>query len=206
MNEIKRWYENAIEAEVTYQLPYYENIDAKVTFNQDGYISILNVVLDWSGGAHPHHYENGLTYNISTAKQIASSTEFLQGNMQNIRELLSYCFEVAAETSTEEWQIDSMLQDTPFVLKENGLCYYFNVGDAVLRIEVVIPFNRAHSIMISCDTIVRRISENDTKKRIADIVGYDDAISFAGNNKGGSFRRSVLSVFVATGNTQPSRY
>lgn len=149
--DIESWYESIKEYNELHKLPFYNNMEATVSYNQNGYVSLLEWVHDWPGGAHPYHYENGLTYDIQTAQEIDYSG-FFTGNAEDIDEFLS---KKAIDYDPASYYRYDWYKDSQFVLTDNGICFYFWVGDAVARKEIIIPYSegKAPFIHVSNDDV-----------------------------------------------------
>ena len=132
---IEEWYNSLVEADETFFLPFYKNIEAKVSYNRNGYISVIKTISDWSGGVHPYSTENGLTFDIKTAQKLDYSHFFI-GNKNDIDSFLN---EKAASMSDSTY-INKWYEANEFILTDKGICFYVFLGSAVRREEILIPY------------------------------------------------------------------
>lgn len=135
--DIESWYETVVEYDELYKLPFYNNMEITVSYNENGYVSLLEWVHDWPGGMHPYHYENGITYDIETAQEVDYSRFFI-GNDEEIKSLLN---KKASDLGYSKYYQDKWYENSQFVLTTDGICFYFWVGDAVARQEIVVPYS-----------------------------------------------------------------
>lgn len=135
--DIESWYETVLEYDELYKLPFYNNMEITVSYNGNGYVSLLEWVHDWPGGMHPYHYENGITYDIETAQEVDYSRFFI-GNDEEIKNLLN---KKASDLGYSNYYQDKWYENSQFVLTTDGICFYFWVGDAVARQEIIVPYS-----------------------------------------------------------------
>lgn len=155
-------------------LPFYDDITAEVVCNERGVLSVKEVYAMWSGGAHVYYYETGLNYDIRTGAELTLS-DILQGEEDQVNSVLRFYFaEALWEPSDNE--ISSLREYTAFTLSGNGLCFYYNVGDAAPRVEVVIPYTSEDTYAISAQELLERLRE---PKEETTLEGYADAVEQA---------------------------
>lgn len=164
--DIESWYQSVVEADELYKLPFYNDMDITVSYNENGYVSILEWTHDWPGGAHPYHYENGITYELKTAKEVDYS-EFFVGDPYEINAFLN---ERAYDLGYTTYYQDKWYENSHFVLTEDGICFYFWVGDAVAREEILIPYTSKDSPVVE----VKKSSGEDESDR-SDILTMQEA-------------------------------
>ena len=163
---IESWYQSVVEADELYKLPFYNDMDITVSYNENGYVSILEWTHDWPGGAHPYHYENGITYELKSAKEVDYS-EFFVGDPYEINAFLN---ERAYDLGYTTYYQDKWYENSHFVLTEDGICFYFWVGDAVAREEILIPYTSKDSPVVE----VKKSSGEDESDR-SDILTMQEA-------------------------------
>ena len=132
--DIDELYQNMEDAEALDRLPLYEDLEAEVTYNKNGYLSILQWTHFWGGGAHPYHYERGLNFDTQTAEQLAY-TAFFKGEPAAVNALLERRGE-AENAGREGWY-----ENSEFILTDEGVRFYIWHGDAIERQQLVIPFS-----------------------------------------------------------------
>ena len=127
--EMQQWNSNSVNG-----LPFYDNILAEVTYNENGFISIKESKEMWSGGNRPYMDYSGYTYRISTGKEV--SLNDILGTSSSDNEALVNKYKAGIVDSYAA----NIVLASPFVLTSKGLCFMVNVGDSVPRKEVVIPY------------------------------------------------------------------
>ncbi len=143
--------------------PYYDNIKADVVYNKNGAVSIKETSIMWSGGMHPYYEERGITYDKETGIELAFS-DILVGTAEQVDKVLRSAMSTALGYVPTEYMLTSLKDNTAYSLCDLGLCFYYNIGDAVPREEIIIPFTDKNSFIISAD----RISTGS----VANIVDY----------------------------------
>lgn len=134
------------------QLPFYDDVRANVIYNKNGAISIKEILSVWSGGAHIYHYINGITYDNLTGKEL-SYNDILIGSDEQIDKVLTVALCKALGYTPCKSQLNALKEYTTYSLCEYGLCFYYNVGDAIPKKEVIIPFTDKNSYIISANDI-----------------------------------------------------
>lgn len=148
----RSYYENEMDADERYQrakeyggdvdsqMPYYSRSTVTVGYNAHEVLSILRVDLNWGGGAHPYTEEMGRTY-LHTGETLGYE-DLLQGTERQRREVdTQYLTGTAASGES--------LRYATFYLTQTGMHFYINVGDAVERVEVELPFTDPEDYHIS---------------------------------------------------------
>ena len=139
-NDIEDWYNSLVENNELDRLPFYNNTEVTVTYNDNGFISLLEWVHDWPGGAHPYHYENGITYEIETGRKMVYS-DFFVGDENKVDYVINNKLnEVGNSHSSATYNYEKWYENSVFVLNQQGVCFYHWVGDAVSREEIIIPY------------------------------------------------------------------
>lgn len=128
--------------------PYYDDVSAEVTYNKNGVISIKETSVMYSGGLHAYHEITGITYETASGKELDYS-DILEGSEEEIDEALVKAMEDALGYEVNDYMLSSLKKYAGRVLCDEGLCFYYNVGDAVPRVEVLIPFTDENSYIIS---------------------------------------------------------
>lgn len=156
------WYETVVDMNETNKMPFYYDLEATVSYNQNGYLSLLEWIHDWPGGAHPYHSERGLTYNLATGEEIPYS-EFFIGTEDEIYGYLSlqYNTDLYGMYYNNNWY-----KNCQYVLTPDGLCFYINVGDAVARYEIVIPYSEGKAPLIDLSEKSEATSSELTEEKI----------------------------------------
>ncbi len=149
---IDEWYENVSKNQYALNyLPLYENTEINVIYNKNGYISVLSNTYDLNDGGIAHRYSWATTYQISTAKESLYS-DFIYGTDEEIEMLLQLYLDKAKINQTyiyEGWE-----NNTSFALTEDGLCFYFHVGDSVPKKKIIIPYTENDSPVISAKELL----------------------------------------------------
>lgn len=135
--DMLRWNPNGVNG-----IPFYDNIFAEVTYCNNGVISIKERSTMWSGGMHPYSDYVGYTYSIADGSEL-SLREMIAGSDEEIYSLINQHKQSANFLRAE------VIMESPYVLTNEGLCFICNVGDAVERAEVVIPYSNPNTYVIS---------------------------------------------------------
>lgn len=181
------------DPDIDSMLPFYDDIYAEVTYCRNGVISIKERSTMWSGGMHPYHYETGLNYELASGKVLTYSN-ILSGDNNQIDQLLRTAFEEEL-WKPSDYEIETLKDYTAYTLTDDGLCFYYNVGDAVPRAEIVIPFTSADSYVISVGEKPEKNTADATDTDVPD-NGYISAVQKAITDK----------VVVAYGNGYGTLY
>ncbi len=163
-------YENLVDqgVDVDNNLPYYDDFTSEVTYNKNGIISVKEVSVMWSGGAHPYHTVKGRTYEVSTSKEL-SYTDIIDGDEEQIDKILRHYLEEAIGDFKES-QFKKLKNDTQFVLCDEGLCFFLWMGDAVDETEVIIPFTDDTTYIISADELLNTTDDEQEETKPAETV------------------------------------
>ena len=133
-------------------LPFYDDTLSEVVYNDRGAFSIKETYLMWSGGAHPYHYESALNYDLTTGAEL-TYFDILDGTDEEIDRILRHYFEKSLWTPTD-YEVSTLKEYTAYALCKDGLCFYYNVGDAVPREEIVIPYTSDNTYIISASSLL----------------------------------------------------
>lgn len=135
--------------EATLGIPYYNNLNAKVTYNKNGVVSITSVSVMWSGGMHPYWTISGLIYEVKSGKQL-TYRDILQGSDEQIEEVLR---QEQLKAVGKDMKKDQNACEG-YALTDEGICFYYNVGDAVDRVPIVIPYTSEDSYQIDVEALL----------------------------------------------------
>ncbi len=172
--------------------PYYDDITAEVAYNKNGAISIKETAIMWSGGAHPYSTVNGITYDIKSGKELKWQ-DIIIGSDEAIDKKLKEALEKAVGYSVKGTMMQTLKESTGYSLCDKGLCFYYNVGDAVDRKNVVIEYTSKDSYLIKLDDSTsensKELTEKDLKAKaeehgMVSAWGYAD---YDGNGKKEAF-------------------
>lgn len=105
-----------------------------VTYNENGYISLSENLTEIRTGI-VHHYNYGTTYNLQTAQEVEYSHFFI-GDAKKIENLIN---EKVRDEGFPVYR-NNWYEDSPYVLKREGICFYYFAGDAVHDKEICIPY------------------------------------------------------------------
>lgn len=117
----------------------YDSIEAEVTYNWNDMISIKETCVVDYGGAHPYHIVSGLIYENSNG-DVLQYDDILMGSELEIDNILYSALKLV-DPNANDYQLEALKLNTGYALTENGLCFYYNVGDAIERMEVIIPWS-----------------------------------------------------------------
>lgn len=140
------WYGELNEFDIEHKLPFYQNIDVTVTYDQNGYFSYIEWLHDWPGGMHPYHYESTHTYDIKTGEK-KEYTDFFDSDAATAKKYIRKCAEALDISRLIESFPDDEYQS--FVLTEDGIRFYIWVGDAVAREELLIEYTDKTKLTIA---------------------------------------------------------
>lgn len=145
--------------------PYYDDIEAEVSYNENGVISIKETSVMFSGGLHAYYEISGITYDTVTGKEL-KYTDILKDSESEIDKALSSAMEKALGYEANDYMLSSLKTYSGYVLCDEGLCFYCNVGDAVPRVEVIIPYTDENSyvIEIGASAATENTEENTAAK------------------------------------------
>lgn len=132
-------------------LPFYDDTSSEVVYNDRGALSIKETYSMWSGGAHPYNDEAAFNYDLTTGDELTYS-DILNGTDQEIDKALRYYFEKYLGAPTD-YEISTLKENTAYALCADGLCFYYNVGDAVPRAEIIIPYTSDDTYVISVNQL-----------------------------------------------------
>ena len=128
------------EAELNNLLPFFDLFRLDTVWANDEYVSITGDAGFWSGGAHPYSYKVGAVLRRSDA--LAQSLDELV-DIEKLPELVRDRFPEDAWADDEDYRaemIENVVSsaDSPeaYRLEDGGLRLYYNVGDAVPRLEI----------------------------------------------------------------------
>jgi hypothetical protein len=131
------------EAELNNLLPFFDLFRLDTVWANDEYVSITGDAGFWSGGAHPYSYKVGAVLRRSDA--LAQSLAELV-DIEKLPELVRDGFPEDAWADDEDYRaemIENVVSsaDSPeaYRLEDGGLRLFYNVGDAVPRLEIFLP-------------------------------------------------------------------
>ena len=166
--------QNAWVGNVDNQIPYYDDVTAEVTYNQNGVVSIKQTDVMWSGGMHPYAGVYGQIYDISSG-EILTYRDILQGTDSDIDNVLKNALEEEIGQVTT-YQLKVLKEDTGYALTNKGICFYYNVGDALERLEVLIPFTDEDTYIITVGSDAPEISD-ETSMSSDELAYYGNLLS-----------------------------
>ena len=134
------------------RLPYYDDTSSEVLYDGRGAISVKEIHVMWSGGMHPYHEVIGLNYDLATGKELTYH-DILDGTDEQIDSVLRYYYEKGRGKATD-FIVSTMKEYTAYALCEEGLCFFYNVGDAVERAEIIIPYTSDDTYVISLSDLL----------------------------------------------------
>lgn len=134
------------------RLPYYDDTSSEVLYDGRGAISVKEIHVMWSGGMHPYHEVIGLNYDLATGKELTYH-DILDGTDAQIDSALRYYYEKGVGKATD-YIVSVMKEYTAYALCEEGLCFFYNVGDAVERAEIIIPYTSDDTYVISLSDLL----------------------------------------------------
>jgi hypothetical protein len=124
-------------------LPFYDELNLTTVWADEKYVSMSGESGFWSGGAHPYFYKMGSV--IRRSDSLALGLDSLT-DVEKLPELVKDRFPEDAYTDDEEFRSDMIervagmaAEPEAFRLEEGGLRLYYNVGDAVPRLEIFLP-------------------------------------------------------------------
>lgn len=151
--------------------PYYDNITAEVTYNQNGVVSIKETSEMWSGGMHPYHTVSGITYDLKSGKQLLWN-DIIIGETEAVDFELRKAMINVLGSSVNDYMLNVLKENTGYSLCEEGLCFFNNVGDAVSRQKIVIPFTDDDSYIIMVNDLPDYSDEDLAKYVGTDILQF----------------------------------
>ncbi len=145
-------------------IPYYDDLETEVTlFDINGAVAIKETYTSWLGGAHPYHEVKGINFDVASG-QILTYEDILQGTNEQIDAVLrKYLIEAVPwhqGANDGTMSMAEILEYTGYTLTEGGLCFYYNVGDAVGRQEFTIPYTTTDSYLISAEELLNSSTSN----------------------------------------------
>ena len=145
-------------------IPYYDDLETEVTlFDINGAVAIKETYTSWLGGAHPYHEVKGINFDVASG-QILTYEDILQGTNEQIDAVLRKYFIEAVPwhqgANDGTMSMAEILEYTGYTLTEGGLCFYYNVGDAVGRQEFTIPYTTTDSYLISAEELLNSSTSN----------------------------------------------
>ncbi|MDO4381291.1 MAG: Ig-like domain-containing protein, partial [Clostridia bacterium] len=180
INELEKQYgyENGYNNYMLSCLPFYQKTYAEVKYNKNGYISILEAVTDWAGGAHPYTSYNGMTFRISDGK-LMKYDDIVRGT--DYEKSLLAIMTVKKENLSEGYGIyenDEWIEYTPFVLTNKGLVFYYYMGGSVSGLPLTMPYSSSTTPIInakkSTDILSKEIEKiNNSRIDLAQYLNCD---------------------------------
>ena len=154
--------------------PFFDDIKADVVYNKNGAVSVKEVSTMWSGGAHPYHEDYGITFDKETGEEL-TYYDILIGSTEQVDKVLRNALSSTLGQAINEHMLLSLKEYTGYSLCDSGLCFYYNVGYAIPRKEVVIPFTDENSYVINAEKIYIEIPQvaMSTKPALDVYLGTD---------------------------------
>ncbi len=128
------------EEELSEMLPFYDQMNLDTVWVDERYVSLSGDTGFWSGGAHPYFYRISEVLSREDGHSVALS-ELV--DLEQLPELVREHFPEDEYTDDEEWRQETIdrvaaMADSPeaFRLEEGGVRLFYNVGDAVPRLEI----------------------------------------------------------------------
>lgn len=122
-------------------LPFFDELSLDVSYADEHYVSLVGTAGFWSGGAHPYSYTIGAVLRLPDGESVAY-TDLLK-EPERLSELIrADCAEQGLDEETVDGLVERIEADGDpegFSLEEGGLRLFYNIGDAVPRLEVLIP-------------------------------------------------------------------
>lgn len=122
-------------------LPFFDELSLDVSYADKQYVSLVGTAGFWSGGAHPYSYTIGAVLRLPDGESVAY-TDLLK-EPERLSELIrASCTEQGLDEETVDGLVERIEADgdpESFSLEEGGLRLFYNIGDAVPRLEVLIP-------------------------------------------------------------------
>lgn len=135
--------ESMDEKELEEMLPFYDQMNLDTVWVSEDYVSISGNVGFWSGGVHPYFYQ---VSDVLRRSDCAKMGLIDLVDPAKLPELVREHFPADAYADDVEYRqdmIDNVVgmagDPEAFRLEEGGLRLFFNVGDAVPRLEILIP-------------------------------------------------------------------
>lgn len=125
----------------------FTDITAEVTYNRNGAVSVKETCVVDYGGMHPYHVVSGLIYENDSGKSLVYG-DILRGSSKEVEDALYNSLKEAVPNANMQ-QLETMKEYTGYTLMEEGLCFYFDMGDATDRREVILPFTSDDTYEIS---------------------------------------------------------
>lgn len=137
-------YKESMDAEtLESMLPFYDMLKLDTVWANEKFVSISGLAGFWSGGAHPYSYRVGAVLRRSDA--LALSLDELI-DTSHLSELVREHFPEDTYADDPDFRADTIeriagMAEYPesYVLEEDGLRLYYNIGDALPRLEVFLP-------------------------------------------------------------------
>lgn len=112
---------------------YSSEIFYDITYNQQGYISILTTSYVYTGGAHGLPSFESHTFDLNTGKEL-KLTDIMKGTNQTIVKKIISAFEKEIKKDTSSFFSDALdvvkssaSINSPFYLMKNKICFYYDV-------------------------------------------------------------------------------
>lgn len=137
-------YRESMDAEtLESMLPFYDMLKLDTVWANEKFVSISGLAGFWSGGAHPYSYRVGAVLRRSDA--LALSLDELI-DTSHLSEQVREHFPEDTYADDPDFRADTIeriagMAEYPesYVLEEDGLRLYYNIGDALPRLEVFLP-------------------------------------------------------------------
>lgn len=137
-------YTESMDAEtLNDMLPFYDLLRLDTVWANEEYVSISGLTAFWSGGAHPYSYRVGSVVRRSDASVVELKDLV---DLEQLSALVREHFPEDAYADEKDLREETMeriagMADSPeaYALEEGGLRLYYNVGDALPRLEILLP-------------------------------------------------------------------
>lgn len=124
-------------------LPFYDALNLDTVWADEDYVSISGDTGFWSGGAHPYFYQTSVVLRREDGAELYLAN-FVDPD--KLPQMVKDRFPEDAYTDDEDFRADMIervagmaAEPEAFRLEEGGLRLYYNVGDAVPRLEIFLP-------------------------------------------------------------------
>ena len=137
-------YKESMDAEtLDSMLPFYDTVKLNTVWANEKFVSISGLAGFWSGGAHPYSYRVGAVLRRSDALAMSLDELIDTSNLsEQVREHFpedTYADDPDFRADTIERIVGMAEYPESYVLEEDGLRLYYNIGDALPRLEVFLP-------------------------------------------------------------------
>lgn len=166
--------------EISDNLVYYSDIEASIMYNDRGIISLLENQHFWDGGVHPYSSNKGYIYDLNTGEEL-TYLDIIDGTQEQIDKLLM-CYWIKhfidldgqlGYTDTFTPLLKKLKEYTGYILLEEGLCFYYHIGDSLADEKIIIPYTEPDTYIISAEKLLSNFDTN-----IDDGINRNDLINY----------------------------